>query len=103
MSPRVAVRVVFEDKLVILFLFTIPYAPGDPDIPPDNPQGLWHCRSPISEMVDPSASTSVSLIMPSPPRNLPRPPDPRTSSYFFILKGYADSSASTGVFNVLVM
>src|SRR2546425_12090546 len=75
-SPPFAERVVFEDKLVILFLRTIPYTPGDPDFPPNNPKGPRRCRSPINDIVDPSANTSVSLLIPNPPRDLPRPPVP---------------------------
>src|SRR5437870_46140 len=36
-SPPFAGRVVFEDKLVILFPRISPYVPGDPEFPPNNP------------------------------------------------------------------
>src|SRR6185437_2420299 len=76
--------------------------PGAPGRPPCAPRGAWRRRSPISEKLI-SARASISRTTPSPPLCSPSPPDPRRSAYSLTRSGNSRSSASIGVFSVLLI
>src|SRR5919199_6068096 len=76
--------------------------PHAPSPPPSAPGGGWRRRSVSSEYVM-SSSASSSRTTPSPPRCSPSPPEPRRSAYSVTRSGNSSSSASTGVFSVLLI
>ena len=73
-----------------------------PSSPPRVPQGRLSLLSVMRETWE-SSRNLYCLMIPSPPGNLPAPPDPFLTEYDSTITGSSLSIASTGVLSVFVM
>ena len=73
--------------------------PAMPLAPPSRPRGGWITRSYVAKMANSAPSRlPTTMVWPSPPRNLPGPPESCRYSFFQITSGLMASVTSIGTF-----